>query len=324
MQDKPKSLNPGSHAVRTQRNFMVYVMVAVIGVALILIANLTVGKDTVAYYLCKEVGFALVVSVVLIFTIERFTRERHQAAADELMETINKNLFYAIYKRYIPEKVFEEIEKSVMESDVIRCKHELDYTIMTLESEPSGDYVNCLAQTSYELHSVVDAKINHNVVVRLEVPVDRQWTTGCYIEEIKVDGKIYSREELEKPKFTKRSDEHVILTLPIEIGPKSVVRINTKSRIVKKTTDVELWCSRIPSDGLKLTVSTPTRVFNVHASANHSQALEVVMDNEVTKKWDLPHGIFPYQSIMFWWKPKMTGTNTQQLSSVTAKDANPV
>ncbi len=64
----------------------------------------------------KELGVAGVIALILVFTIEKFTRQRHEKAANTLVEKINNNLFHAIYKRYIPEEVFSEVEKSLLKN----------------------------------------------------------------------------------------------------------------------------------------------------------------------------------------------------------------
>jgi hypothetical protein len=102
--------------------------------------------------LLHELGFAGVVSVILIFTIEKFSRERHKLAAETLLDRINQDLFRAIYKRYIPEAVFEEVEKCIMMGSVYRESHELDYTIDAfaedVDAELSASSFHCTAQTS--------------------------------------------------------------------------------------------------------------------------------------------------------------------------------
>lgn len=300
----------------TQRNQLVYFLMFLAGVLLIMIAYQFI-KEGIFFYLAKEVGFALIVAIFLVFTIEKFTREHHQAAADELMEKTHKNLFHAIYKRYIPERVFEEVEKSLMESDVVRSRHELDYTIEARADRP--DLVTCTAQTSYELSSVVDAPVTHKIVVRLELPIEEHFHQECSIDELRIGNAVLNAHILAR--YIVRDAEHCTLSYPMEMTPRGVYQISTRSRLVKKTTDMEVWASRIPSDGLKLTVSTPSKSLEVCASANHSQKLEERLNNGVTKKWDLPFGIFPYQSIIFWWKPRIEeGAATQQAGAPLAPE----
>ena len=65
---------------------------------------------------------------------------------------------------------------------------------------------------------------------------------------------------------------------------------------------MEVWSTRIPSDGLTLSVRHPTNL-QVDATANHSQKLDPLLSQPNIHKWKLDHGMFPFQSVVFWWKP---------------------
>jgi hypothetical protein len=254
--------------------------------------------------LLHELGFAGLIAVILIFTIEAFNRERHQMSADSLLEKINGNLFRAIYKRYIPEKVFEEVEKCVMRCNVFRTDHSLDYTIDTFPVgtalKVEAEYFNCTAQTSYKLTNLLEQVAAHDVVVQIELPIDKQLFEYCTITEMKIGGDSMTKEEIESHTTTNAS--HRIFRKTISIPRNGEIKISTKSNLLKKKMDSEIWCSRLPSDGLTLTVSTPSKGLVVNAIANHSEALDHVLNNHVTQKWILDYGIFPHQSIIFWWK----------------------
>ena len=77
-----------------------------------------------------------------------------------------------------------------------------------------------------------------------------------------------------------------------------------ESEMVKRHTDMEVLGSVIPSDSLKLTVSTPDQDIDVCAYANHIEDLEVMMEDPGIKVWYLDYGILPYQSISFWWSKR--------------------
>lgn len=276
-------------------------------------------EASVAKTLFHELGFAGVVSVILIFTIEKFSRERHKLAAEALLERINQDLFRAIYKRYIPEAVFEEVEKCVMMGSVYRESHELDYTIDTfaadVDPELKASSYQCTAQTSYKLRNLLDQDARHMVTVLLERPLDTRHDAWCTVNEVCINGVPLSPNLLAKGMT--RTDQHVIFRHEIEIPAGAKVDIRTRSVLIKKKTDAEIWCSRLPSDGLTLTVSTPTKDLKVQASANHAEALQQKLDNPVTRKWVLDFGIFPYQSIIFFWQPVTPHAHTHHAESLT-------
>ena len=280
-----------------------YALVLAVSI-LLLGASHYVEKETLFKSLLHELGFAGIIAVILIFTIEAFNRERHQISADTLLEKINTDLFRAIYKRYIPEKVFEEVEKCVMRCNVFRSDHALDYTIDTFTNATpdtiKNDYFHCTAQTAYKLSNLLEQKASHEVIVQIELPIDKALCEYCKIEEVKIDGRSLTAVEIKSNTTT--TDSHLLFKKTIELPVKGSAKITTKSSLLKKKTDSEVWCSRLPSDGLTLTVSTPSKGLIVNAFANHSEKLDHTLNNHVTQKWMLDYGIFPHQSIIFWWK----------------------
>ena len=282
---------------------VLYLLICLVSIILLVASHYWI-PDNVFKMLAHELGVAGIVAVILVFTIETFTRERHRLAADDLLASINKNLFHAIYKRYIPEPVFEEVEKCVMRCSVYREAHELDYTIddlpPTADEALRSSHFQCTAQTSYKLSNLLDQDTTHDITIKIERPLESKYDALCTINELTVNGVTVPESELMA--CITRTDQHVVLCKKIELPARGKVDVSTKSTLLKKKTDSEIWCSRLPSDGLKLTVSTPSKGLMVKASANHSERLKVQLDNQVTRKWVLDFGIFPHQSIIFWWQ----------------------
>lgn len=280
-----------------------YAAFTLAAILLLTAAEYWLPNGSVWSHLAKEFGFAGIVAIILVATIERFTRRRHENATDALLDRMKTNLFQAVYTRYIPESVFEEVEKVVLRADVCRSAHELDYTIDSFADSADEDLRNnhfsCTAQTRYTLTNVRDEDIRHEVVVRLERPLNPAWDHLCKVDELFINGAQVPNLE----KHLDKTDEHIFLKYPMHLSARATVDIATKSTLIKKKTDQEVWCSRLPSDGLKLTVMTPSKLLTVRATANHSEKLKCLLRNPVTTKWELDFGIFPYQSITFWWVP---------------------
>lgn len=254
----------------------------------------------------QEVGFAGIISLLVIFTVEKFSRKNHEKAASLLVDRMNLDLFHAVYKRYIPNAVFVEVEKCLMRSDVFRSDHEVYYTIENIVGEIDGvdcnKHVKCLAQSIYTLKNVTEGEVNHPVIMKLERPIDEKWDGFCKIISVVINGAELTSEEIAK--YTQRDDVHVVFRYSVLIPPKGSVSINTTASLLKQKTDSEIWASRLPSDGFKLIVSMPSKDIKVSATALHSESLVPLLNNEVTKSWVLKHGMFPHQSVIFWWHSK--------------------
>lgn len=282
-----------------------YFIVFCVALVALLAAHLVPKDWPITASILKELGTAGIVSLVIIFTIERFTRTKTQKAADRLLERINADLFYAIYKRYIPNDVFVEVERALLHASVFRTDHEIYYTIENID-EPLdrvdiSQYVRCRAQSRSRLKNVTGGPILHNVVLTLERPLDDALVKHCRIVSVKVGDVFLASAEVEK--HTTATDTQIVFRYPVQIDAGKVLDVATDSLLLKGRTDQEIWASRVPSSGTSLTVSIPGRDLKVMANALHSEQLQPVLNTDVTKKWELKHGMFPYQSVVFWWKP---------------------
>jgi len=283
----------------------VYYLIFAIGVIFILVALLNYEKWPLAAPFLKELGFAFVIAVIIIFTVEKFTRSRHEEAAHDLINDMNHSLFKAIFKRYIPETVFNEVEKCLIKANIFRTKYEVYYTLTSIDPAIDDDrdrinHVACESKTRYRLSNNTDGPVTHTVKSVFELPIDSAWHDDVKVLEAKIGNKVLTSEEITQHSDTS-DNKQLIFSYKLDFKPREEIDIFIKASLIKRTTDMEVWSSMLPSDGIKLTVSTPDRNIKVCASANHHEKITEVTNDDATRVWELDHGIFPYQSIVFWW-----------------------
>lgn len=287
---------------------LVYLIVLLVSLLLILLGVIYHEDWKVAAPFLKEVGYAGLISIIVIFTIEKFSRESHKVAAEKIANDMITNLFHAVYKRYIPDAVFSEVEKCLMHSNVFRRRHEVNYTIKSIkdgDGDGVGDcnkHVKCWAQSSYILENVSNQDIEHTVLLKLERPIEAKWDEQCKILSVTINDTEIS--EADVISCTSKDDVHVIFSRKVTIPAKGNLKVASSSTLLKQKTDSEIWASRLPSDGFRLTISMPSQDISVSASALHFEKLVPILNNDVTKSWELNHGIFPFQSVIFWWHSK--------------------
>lgn len=252
-----------------------------------------------------ELGIAGVIALILIFTVEKITKEEREEAVKAQIEDISKNLFHAIYGRYIPDSVFTEVERSLFSSDVVRINHNIYYHISAINSidrfpeKDKQNHLQCHITSKYDLKNITDKEIEYTVRPHIELAVDENLHDFVKFVSFSVNNKEQSIED------AKNTGVHVTLNKVVTIAAKSKASITTKSTIIKRKVDSEIWASKIPSDGMKITVASNPSV-KIEANANHSTKLShsIVSENNdlVIQTWEISSGIFPHQSIIFWWK----------------------
>lgn len=261
-------------------------------------------KNLFWHLLTLELGIAGIVAFILIFTIERLTKEERENATKKQIQSITKNLFHAIYGRYIPDSVFSEVERSLFSCDVVRTNYQINYAISAVSqipefpTEEAKEHLMCSITSRYDLKNITDKEIKYDIRSFIELPIDKELWQFVKFSEISIDGTSCDIS-------TENTDSHIVLTQMARIGPKSKISVITKCVTIKRKTDSEVWASIIPSDGIKMTVSSPPHI-EVKASENHSTALNYSLINEsniiTTEEWSINTGVFPHQSIIFWWK----------------------
>ena len=295
----------------------VYIIVAVTSVLLVAIGLIVKFSwkapdniwASITPFFLSELGIAGIVALIIIFTIDRFTRVRHENAANDLIRRMNKDLFHAIYNRYIPTSVFGEVEECLLKSNVLRTEYAIDYSlneITVAEAEEHGisvadreSHLFCGVFSKYRLNNLSDKLHVHTMEMHLEIPIDENMQRFVRVDGVRADGKDLSEKEITES--CSKTSTHLVFKYDVQIPPNGHMDVSTNCHSIKRKTDMEVWSSRLPSDGLILRVITQGDV-NVSATANHSQALtKETINNGKVMIWQLNYGIFPFQSIIFWW-----------------------
>ena len=265
------------------------------------------GENGLLRFLSKELGMALVIAIVLVFTIEKVTRRQHGQAADRLMAEINKDIFRSVYKRYIPPAVFDEVEKCLLTKNVFRKRYQLCYTLRKLRDQEfdgiegisKEEHLALELYSSYVLENTTDTEQVETIGFAIEIPNEPALKSLTKIKSFKID----DEERVTNPK-TFDDDctaQELYVEFEVEIPARGKRNISMEGFTVKRSIDGDSWASRIPSNGVQISVVAPENCM-VDCKANHSEKL--VWKNTSSSGptiWQLDHGIFPHQSVTIWW-----------------------
>lgn len=258
------------------------------------IKNVTVNitQPNLVFIVLKEIGIALCVAVFLAFTIEFLSHKRKELEEQKT----GQDILEAVYRKYIPESTFAEFERCLLRGTCERTDYLIDYTIREFEdAEKEGiignDHYAVEIYSSYNIRNLLNEPVKIDLYFEIEVPVEEEYTKITEISSFKING-IQKVAEAKKPNH--HGDCHVKFEL--ELKPESHAFVEMHGVTAKRTIDQEVWASRIPSDGITICVRAPKH-FDIHCKANNSHRMEKKGPN----MWTLPHGIFPFQSVVLWW-----------------------
>lgn len=268
--------------------------------------NLYLKVATIAV---AELGVAIIIALLLILTIEHHTRKMQKKDSDLLNNRVNRNVFEAFLKRSIPEAVYDEVQDCMLNNNVLRTDYSVDYRLDFLSDSDIKEhnippdlvrnYLACTIYSSYTLKNLTKVRISPDVQMHIELPSDKELHRCVEITDVKFNEQPLHRRKLQD--HTDFKDKiHRIFRCNKGIEPDSSIRVQVTAKTIKRKLDSEVWASRLPSNGMTLTVRAP-RSIRVKAEANHSKELKHHRSANDTSVWELRHGIFPFQSLIFWW-----------------------
>jgi hypothetical protein len=286
-------------------------LLLVVGVVLLAIPHIELFLDKVTFTkgllsFLGDLGASFIIGVVLVYTLELFTRKRQLEENQKFIEDVNKNVLASVYKRIVPESAFKEVEDTLLNARVERTNYEISLVLKDFTTEMVGDLEDVNIDehylvhmhSSYTIKNLSGFKREHRVLFGVEVPVEQALEKFVKIDSFSIEGKEYIETNDADVPGKANLEKSKIVTLE----PHSSLSVKMKGTTVKRKIDSEVWASIVPSDGIIVRIEAPKKI-QLNCRANHSK--EIVFceghDEKREKVWKLEHGILPYQSVVVWW-----------------------
>lgn len=287
----------------------------------------------------KELAIAALIAWVLGFSIEYWNRRRHDELTDSvesqravMLRDISAGVFKAVYGRDVPQPVFEQFNKHVIESVFVRENYRIDITVESVATPSSEvgssavqDRAKVTVQESFFVRNLTDVtqswKVQMTIEERTFLQSSAQESHFQYFSVTPNDAGtakpvVYSRnpkrgEEDIATKLHRSSPEEdncdpiQELRLDIDIPARSRVFVDVCQDLLYAADGGDAYCTRQPSDGLQITVVVPKRDFEVSVFALHPEdAIRRSRSGDLLRqKYELPHALLPGQGIYCHWSP---------------------
>lgn len=292
---------------------LAYVILGLVGIILILVSP-HLPSTWKGYQYWKPVvdGLAgsMIIATILIYTVELSSRRRQLKASARITNKISEDVFRAIYNRYVPDSIFREVEECLLMSNIYREDFCIDVKLspLTREQCPTASlrnnaekYYLLHSHTTYKLINTKDLNITHKIKTLVELPLNQDLFDLVKITGVRIGGEAISPEIIDSGTAVKTDRSALVFELPVNLNARGEVDVSVSYQAVKQKVDMEVWSTREPTYRLKLKVSAPEGL-EVQAKANHSKDVACIRDGlPGCFEWNLPFGIFPHQSVVFWW-----------------------
>jgi hypothetical protein len=260
----------------------------------------------------KNVGIAFFAAYVIASLIEPQSRKnlefmydnslkRHRKDAQDSMDQLATNVLSAVYKRDIPDQVFHQVEKTIIQSNFVRSDFEVSYGIEYLDDK--REYVACITHASFTIENISREDLNYDFAVEIEAPCREEFESVTTVETMEYGDQKLSEEQLSEANQKAENTEafkKYAHAVPIKAGKSETFSV--KYKMVKYSRDNESFRSLITSQGVKFRVTAPDDI-KIHAVAQHPSSLVDEGKLGSTYRWKMQEVMLPYQGVVLWWEP---------------------
>lgn len=135
----------------------------------------------------SSVLYSLAVSLILLFLIDKKIdiqeAEKNKKEIEKLNNTIHKNIFSGVLKKFIPEEIFNKVQEDIFYTDVVRKNAKWIYEI----KHNDRNSFDVTQNISYELHNLNNYKIEQELPFKMSSATAISTIELISIKEIKPD-----------------------------------------------------------------------------------------------------------------------------------------
>jgi hypothetical protein len=293
------------------------VIASLLGVLLLVVSYWVCEKDSFWRDTTHEIGFALLVAVVIWTTFEFFSRADTEDRWNKRIEQTARAVFFGVFKRNFPDEYIQEANALVLDHTFIRSGMSVTYTLEdgTYESryKTIRKYVKLYAVARHEVKNVGNAPAILPITIGLPNPLINEMKAECRVLGISARrGGIEQKMDITaaQAEFAKAlqddNNSQVKFEIPsLTLQPGERVDLVFNYVMAKEEEDSEIFQTRYPADSLTITIVDrgPTERV-IRARSIHVVNLDdnTSAEQQKTYNFRLPRYLLPHQGFVLWWK----------------------
>jgi hypothetical protein len=290
-------------------------------------------QKTLFLLMVQEVGFALIVALVIWAAWEVFKQAETEEQWNKHIDRISRSVFFGVLKRNFPEGLVDEARQLVFEKDFVRMGSNHLFTLRddTYQQDDGQPAACVLVEVlhRFKIKNVANEARDYLVRVGLPNPFHRGLKSKCKVRQVQIrmPGGELENQPLEEAeaKFRKELDQkdnakdHFFFELkPIKTHPGQEIEVIWNYTVPKEEEDTEVVLFAYSCEAVVVSVidMQPTKR-TVRAKAIHRAMLENVSSRATPGiySYRLDQFFLPRQGFMIWWKheagPALTSPQVQ-------------
>lgn len=314
-------------------DFLLYMLVVVLGVLCSIWSYCLEHQygDNFLIHLLKEIGFALLVAVVLARTVEHVQKKRDEQRFKAEREAIKKDVFEHVLGYRLPKGTFEQLDNQILGAKFIRRNFRCSYVLQELKGTVEK-FMEVKATFTYEIVNRTPEKQSFLFLTVIENAPVESLNENVKFTSVRVTGceppiDLDTDKKLSDAVKRNIRPNHKVIQEPISIpafGSASAV-VNFDS-VKAFEGGVSFLLHKLQTVGFYLRVEVPPDV-EVSADAYFPGELREGSEHHPgnnTFNWVFDHPILPYQGVYVTWKSKPRANSLTSQPTTPAETAGNV
>ncbi|KYG24023.1 hypothetical protein SE92_30360 [Bradyrhizobium sp. AT1] len=281
-------------------------------------------RESFGFAIFHEIGFALIVAVIIWFTFEFFSRSETEDHWNDRIERIARNVFFGVFRRNFPQEFIREANLLLLDHTFIRRGLHLTYTISDATCAVRGGgeerFVKVNAIARFKIENVGNDAAEFHVRIGLPNPLIDEMKEFCRVLRVvvKVEGQEENLDLTDaEAKFRQdiKNDQLTAVIFDVKkitVQPEQKIEIVFDYTMAKEQEDSEVFQTAFPTDGITLTITDkgPTKRA-VRAKTIHMAEFDddTSAERNGTYNFSLSRYLLPKQGFVIWWKEVPTEPN---------------
>jgi hypothetical protein len=266
-------------------------------------------NDVLAADLLRDLGIAIVIAVIVTFSIEKYS-------SDRLREHITYDVLSAAYAKVIPDQVYTQVADNVFRSNVYRRNWEVHINAKAQPLEPHGTAV-ITAAYSYDVENLNEHQIPFEVVLSIDlddpppddnvpkflsfsVSDDHNQPLVQAADANSLMNKPATSIKLNEPErkgnvVLQRDTREMKITADVKIPPRRSITINFQVERAIRVPGHYVLSAPVPADGIRIiTAVEGFRLTVVPLHPDHE-----ALRNPQRDTWEFDAALLPWQGFRF-------------------------
>ncbi|MEA2896098.1 MAG: hypothetical protein QOJ84_1713 [Bradyrhizobium sp.] len=302
----------------------------VLGLVLLFLANSgvifstaphhVVEQKTLLLRVVQEVGFALIVALVIWAAWEVFKQAETEEQWNKHIDRVSRSVFFGVLKRNFPEGLVDEARQLVFEKDFVRMGSSHLFTLRddTYQLDDGQQAACVLVEVlhRFKIKNVANEARDYLVTVGLPNPFHPGLKPKCKVLQVQIripggaledqplgEAETKFRNALDQPDNARDHFFFDVKTIKIQSGQEIEVIWNYTVPKEEEDTEVVLFAYACEAVVISVIDMQPTKR-TVRAKAIHRAMLENVSSRATPGiySYRLDHFFLPRQGFMIWWK----------------------